>query len=202
VLRYLCLGTLSAACFVAVGCGKFHSTDTKPLSEAGMWFDSIDRLKAMNLTDSEVTEIAKVHDAGLSDDDCVQLMRLCRQRKQVFTSGDAVTGLLHAGIAQPTVMELAKLDQIGDGTGEWEGIRLSGYSDAVVVAIAERRAQHLPTISSNSLVELKNTGVTEPRALELIAGGITDDQAAKIIAAYDRTEQPAGFVRGATHRHH
>jgi len=167
-----------------------------------MWSDSVDRLRAMNLSDSEVTELAKVHDAGLSDDDCVQLMRLSRARKEMFTSGDAVAGLLHAGVSEPTVMELAKLNQISPWTGESQGIRLAGYSDQVVLAVARRRAANLPTVSATSLVELKNTGVSEERALSLIANGLTDEQAGQIIAAHDQTEAPRGFVRGTSRRHH
>ncbi len=154
----------------------------------------------MNVTDSEVNELIKVHDAGLSDDGCIQLMHMARDRKQAFTNGDAISDLLRAGVAESTVMELAKLGQINQWTGDAEGIRLAGYSDQVVLAVARRRAENLPTVSGTSLVELKNTGVGEQQALNLISNGLTDEKAAQMIGAHDKAEQPKGFVRGAGHR--
>jgi hypothetical protein len=190
-----------AASLSAVSCDKFQRTDTQPLYKAGMWSDSIKQLKDMNISDSEVTELTKVHDAGLSDNGCIELMRLTRDRKQMFTSGDAVADLLKVGASEPTVIELAKLDQISPWTGESQGIRLAGYSDQVVLAVARRRAAHLPTVSATSLVELKNIGVTEPRALDLIAHGLTDEQAGQMLGAQQQAEMPKGFVRGASRRH-
>jgi hypothetical protein len=202
MLRYLCVAGLAAAALSVAGCQKFKRTDTQPLYQSGMWSDSIRQLRDLNVSDSEVAELIKVHQAGLSDDACIQLMHLMRQRQQMFTSGDAVAGLLHVGVTEADIMELAKLDQISPWTGESQGIRLAGYSDAVVLAVARRRSAHLPTVSATSLVELKNTGVSEDRALDLIAHGLTDEQAGQIIASHDQTELPRGFVRGATHRHH
>ena len=77
---------------------------------------------------------------------------------------------------------------------EAQSIRLSGYSDNVVLAIAHRRAKRLPTVSATSLVELKNTGVTEPQALDLISRGLTDEQAGQMIASHQQAQKPAGFV--------
>jgi hypothetical protein len=162
-----------------------------------MWSDTVRQLKDLDISESEVEELIKLHDAGLSDDGCVKLMHYVRDRKQMFTSGDSVAGLLHAGVSEATVMELAKLDLIGTWTLEAQGIRLSGYSDAVVLAIAHRRAQRLPTVSATSLVELKNTGMTEPQALELINRGLTDEQAGQMIASHNQSQKPTGFVRGS-----
>jgi len=190
---------LSAAiCFG--GCQKFHKTDTQPLYQSGMWSDTIRQLKDLDISESEVNELIKLHDAGLSDDGCVKLMHLVRDRKEMFTSGDSVAGLLHAGVSEKTVMELAQLDLIGTWALEAQGIRLSGYSDNVVLAIAHRRAKRLPTVSATSLVELKNTGVTEPQALDLISRGLSDEQAGQMIASHQQKEKPTGFVRGSGHK--
>jgi hypothetical protein len=190
---------LSAAiCFG--GCQKFRKTDTQPLYQSGMWSDTIRQLKDLDISESEVNELIKLHDAGLSDDGCVKLMHLVRDRKEMFTSGDSVAGLLHAGVSEKTVMELAQMDLVGTWALEAQGIRLSGYSDNVVLAIAHRRAKRLPTVSATSLVELKNTGVTEPQALDLISRGLSDEQAGQMIASHQQKEKPTGFVRGSGHK--
>ena len=184
-----------AICFA--GCQKFHKADTQPLYQSGMWSDTIKQLKDLDISESEVNELIKLHEAGLSDDGCVKLMHFVRDRKQMFTSGDSVAGLLHAGVSEKTVMELAQLDLIGTWALEAQGIRLSGYSDNVVLAIAHRRAKRLPTVSATSLVELKNTGTTEPQALDLISRGLTDEQAGQMIASHQQKEKPTGFVHGS-----
>src|SRR5580693_1506677 len=194
----LCLAGLLISTICFSGCQKFRKTDTQPLYQSGMWSDTIKQLKDLDISESEVSELIKLHDAGLSDDGCVKLMHYVRDRKQMFTSGDSVAGLLHAGVSEPTVMELAKLDLIGTWSLEAQSIRLSGYSDNVVLAIAHRRAQRLPTVSATSLVELKNTGMTEPQALELINRGLTDEQAGQMIASHNQSQKPpVGFVRGS-----
>lgn len=193
----LCLAGLLVATISFSGCQKFHKVDTKALYQSGMWSDTIKQLKDLNVSESEVNELIKLHDAGLSDDGCVKLMHMVRDRKQMFTSGDSVAGLLHAGVSEKTVLELAQLDLIGTWGLEAQGIRLSGYSDTVVLAVAHRRAKHLPTVSATSLVELKNTGVTEQRAVEIVTNGLTDEQAGQMIASHQATQMPAGFVRGS-----
>jgi hypothetical protein len=183
--------------FCSSGCQKFHKVDTQPLYQSGMWSDTIRQLKDLDVSESEVSELIKLHEAGLSDDACVKIMHLVRDRKQMFTGGDSMAGLLHAGISEQTVLELAQLDLIGTWALEAQGIRLSGYSDNVVVAVAHRRAKRLPTVSATSLVELKNTGVTDARATEMVKNGLTDEQAGQMIASHQATQMPAGFVRGS-----
>jgi hypothetical protein len=194
------LAVLLTATICFGGCQKFHKADTQPLYQSGLWSDTIKQLKDLDISESEVNELIKLHDAGLSDDGCVKLMHYVRDRQQMFTSGDSVAGLLHAGVSEKTVMELAKLDLIGTWALEAQSIRLSGYSDNVVLAIAHRRAQRLPTVSATSLVELKNTGVTESQALEMISRGLTDEQAGQIIASHQQAQKPTGFVRGSGHK--
>ena len=191
------LAALLIAAITIGGCQKFHKTNTQPLYQSGMWSDTIRQLKDLDISESEVNELIKLHDAGLSDDACVKLMHMVRDRKEMFTSGDAVAGLLHAGVSEKTVLELGQLDLIGTWTLEAQGIRLSGYSDNVVLAVAHRRAQRLPTVSATSLVELKNTGVTDQRAVELITSGLTDEQAGQMIASHQQTQKPTGFVHGS-----
>jgi hypothetical protein len=191
---------LLAIALAGAGCQKFQHTDTQPLYQSGMWSDSIKQLHDLDISDSEVPELIKVHDAGMSDHGCIELMHIERARKEMFTSGDAVAGLLKVGASEPTVLELARLNQISPWTGESQGIRLAGFSDQVVLAVARRRSAHLPTVSATSLVELKNIGVTEQRALDLIAHGLTDEQAGQMIGAQQQAEMPRGFVRKGAHK--
>ena len=190
--------------FTVAGCQKLRPTDTQPLYKSGMWSDTIRQLRDMNVTDSEIADLIKIHEAGFSDNGCVELMKLIRSRKQEFTSGEAVVGLLHAGIAEPVVMELANLDQIGPWALEAQGIRLGGFSDQVVLAVAHRRAERMPTVSAASLLELKNTAETEDQILKQVSGGLTDEQAGQIIAAHKQMQAPTPFIRRtrSSRRHH
>jgi hypothetical protein len=206
-VRILLAATVIAALAVTIGitgCQKFHQADTQPLYKSGMWSDTIQQLRDMNVTDSEVADLTRVHEAGLSDNGIIELMKIYRSRKQVFASGESVSGLLRAGVAESTVIELAHVDQIGTWALEAQGIRLGGYSDQVVLAVAHRRADRLPTVSAPSLLEIRNTGVTEEKVLTLIAGGLTDEQAGQIIAAHKQNQVPVGFVhrpKGQRSRH-
>lgn len=183
------------------GCKKLHTADTSVLYQSGMWSDTIQQLRSLDVSDSEVADLMKAHQAGFSDDGCVQLVRLARDRQQMFTDGDHVAHLLGAGMSETNVLELAKMNQLGPRTVESQGIRLAGYSDRVVMAVARRRSQGLATVSSTSLAELKNTGRTEQQVLELISRGLTDEQVGQIVAAHNQTEMPRGFVRRSSVRH-
>jgi len=100
-------------------------------------------------------------------------------------------------------MELARLNLIDSWGGEAQSIRLAGYSDQVVLATARRRAQHLPVASAASLVELKNTGVTEQQVLDMISRGLTDEQVGQKVAAQKQSEMPkVGYVRRAPPKKH
>jgi hypothetical protein len=204
ILRAVGIAAALVVMFCAGGCQKFHQADTQPLYKSGMWSDTIQQLRDMSVTDSEVAELTKVHEAGLSDNGVIELMKTLRSRKQVFANGDSVSGLLRAGVAESVVIELVHMDQIGPWATEAQGIRLGGYSDQVVLAVARRRTDRLPTVSAPSLLELKNTGTTEEKVLTLISGGLTDEQAGQIIAARKQAQQPQGFVRrpkGQPRRH-
>jgi hypothetical protein len=182
------------------GCKKLHTADTQVLYQSGMWSDTIQQLKALNVSDSEVTELIKTHQAGLSDDGCVKLVNLARSRQEMFTDGDHVADLLRAGMSEPNIMELGNLNLLGPRTIESQGIRLAGYSDRVVMVVAHRRAKGLPTVSATSLAELKNTGRSEQQVLDLVSRGLNDEQVGQIVATHNQTEKPQGFVRRSSSR--
>src|SRR5215831_9913786 len=77
-----------AACFT--GCKKLHTADTSVLYQSGMWSDTIQQLRGLDVSDSEVADLMKAHQAGFSDDGCIQVVRLARNRQQMFTDGDHI----------------------------------------------------------------------------------------------------------------
>ncbi len=177
------------------GCKKMHSTDTRPLDQAGMWFGSIEDLRKLNVTDAEVNELAKARQAGLPDTACVELVRIARSHGQPFTWGDEVAALRRVDASEPTILELARLNQLGLWVGEAQAMRLAGLSDRVLLAIARRRAAGQSVPSGATIAELKNTEMSEADILNLIERGATDEQAGQIVAARKRAASAAHFVR-------
>jgi hypothetical protein len=170
----------------------------QPLYNSGFWSDTIQKLRDMNVSDSEVSDLISLRNAGFSDESCIEFVSIARAHQQMFTSGDKAAGLLRSGLAEPTVMELARLNLIENWGGEAQSIRLAGYSDKVVLATARRHAQHLPVASAASLVELKNTGVTEQQVIDMISRGLTDEQVGQKVAANKASERPkVVYVRRA-----
>jgi hypothetical protein len=177
------------------GCKRLHRADTRPLDQAGMWYRNIAELRGLEVTDTEVAELVKARQAGMSDENCIELVRIARARKEPFASGDAVASLRRVAVGESTVLELARLDQFGLWTGEAQAMRLLGLSDQVLLTVARRRAAGQLVLSGPSLGKLKNAGLGETEILNLIARGTTDEQAEAIVAARRRASAPAGFVR-------
>src|SRR6266581_7781 len=55
------------------GCQQHLFTDYRPLDQAGMWSSNVEELKKLNTSDTEVAQLVKAKQAGLSDDACVTL---------------------------------------------------------------------------------------------------------------------------------
>jgi hypothetical protein len=98
-----------------VGCESLTPLDTKPLDNAGIGYSAIKELKARHITAAEIGEIAKVRQAGLSDEDCVTLLQIFHGRGETFTAGDAIASLHQSGISEGVVLALAGMDQVGLG---------------------------------------------------------------------------------------
>jgi hypothetical protein len=165
------------------GCERLKPIDTKPLDTAGMSYDSIQQLKALKITTPEIAEVVKARQDGLSDDGCVQMMHLYRDRGQPFDAGASIGGLLQAGVAQNTVFELAKINQLGFNAGDLEAMHLAGLSDDILLEVARHHAEGKPVLSGASLAGLKNLGVGESTLLELTRRGISDSQANELLSA-------------------
>lgn len=194
-----CAATGALAVLLAVlllaGCKRVRPTDMATLYQAGMWDQNIQELRKLGVTSNEVAEVAEARGAGLSDANCVELVRIAHARKQPFAAGGAVADLLRAGVDEQTVLQLARLDQLGLWAGEAQAMRLAGLSDRVILAVARRRAANLTVVSGAQLARLKNVGLTEAQLLNLIEQGTTDARAEQIIVARERALAPSGFVR-------
>jgi hypothetical protein len=187
-----CLVALALAIF---GCKRLRSSDTQPLDQAGMGFSSIEQLRSLDVSDAEIAEVVKAHRAGISDTACLELVRLAHGRKRPFADGDDIAGLRQVGVSESTILELARLNQLGPWVGEAQAVRLAGFSDQILLAIARRRAAGRPTLSGASLGKLKNAGYSDAQILEAIRSGLTDAQAEQTVAARRRAAASAGFVR-------
>jgi hypothetical protein len=184
---------------VPAGCRKIHHTDVAPLDTIGMSFDSLQDLRRLDVADAEVPELLKAKQAGISDATCVELVRVARDRKEQFHAGEAVAGLHQAGMSEETILELARLDQLGLGAGELQAMRLVGLSDALILEVARRHAEGKPTLSGVALADLKNTGMSEATMEELVRRGVADNQKDEIVALRRRGKNDAAILSHVTH---
>jgi len=164
-----------------------------------MWLDSVPQLKTLNVSNAEVGELSKAHEAGLTDPSSVVLIKLARDHKLPFADGQSVADLLNAGSSEATVLELARLNQLGPWAGEARAMRLTGLSDKIILAVAKRRSQDLPVLSGEKLGELKNTGASDAVILEMIQKGDSDKTVSDYIAQHDRAAGGHKFVYQGGH---
>jgi hypothetical protein len=171
---------------------------TKPdpaIEQAGIYFDGIQQLHTLKLSQGEVAQLAQAKQSGLSDDDCVELMSLARRRNQPFQDGDGVAGMISAGLKEPSVMTLAQLNELGPFAGEAQAMKLAGLSDDVILALARRRSTGEPVLSSAKAAGLRNAALTNAQILDAVNSGMSDAQADTIIAQHERAGGGHGFVR-------
>jgi hypothetical protein len=159
-----------------------------------MWLDNVPELKPLEVSNAEVSELQKVHEAGLTDPSAVALIRLARDRHKPFTDGQSIADLLAAGSSEQTVLELARLDQLGLWAGQARVLRLAGISDKTILAVAERRSKGLPVLSGEKLGELKNAGLSDATILDLVLKGTSEKDASALIAERDRAAGGHHFV--------
>jgi hypothetical protein len=186
---------VALAALLAPGCKHLRLVDTRPLDLAGMGYRGVEELRELDVTDAEVAALVKAREAGISDVGCVELVRIARGRKQPFSSGEAIASLQRVGVSESTVLELARLDQLGLWVGEAQAMRLAGLSDQVLLGVARRRAAGQPALSGSVLVRLKDAGLSETKMIELIERGTTDKQAEEMLAAWRRAAGRSHFVR-------
>jgi len=179
------------------GCDKHLLTDYRPLDQAGMWSSNVEELKKLNTSDTEVAQLVKMKQAGLSDDACVALISQAHDRKHLFTSGDSAVNLSRAGYSDAVILEIAKFGQLDAISGDAVMLRLVGLSDGAVDTILHRRLAGQRTMGSAQIGRLKNTGLTERQILERVKQGMTDAQADKEASLREavRNHSGTGFTR-------
>ncbi len=103
-------------------------------------------------------QLAKLKQAGASDDLCLSLFKAAHDHSHDFNSGDSAVDLSKAGYCDAQILEMAQSDQIDVLSGEAITLKLIGLSNPTVQEIIHRRIQGLPTMTSEQIGELKNTG--------------------------------------------
>lgn len=186
---------LGAALLLAAGCHRVLPVDTTPLDNTGMSFDSIKQLQGMKITSNEVQEIAKARHAGFSDASCIAAVGILHSRGQNFNVGDAITASIHVGFSDDTILELAKLNQLGFAVGELQAMRLAGLSDDIILEVARHHADGKPVLSGASLAGMKNAGLGESTLLELTRRGLPDSQAEAIVSLRHHGANDAEILR-------
>jgi hypothetical protein len=188
---------LGCALTTASGCGHNVLADYRPLVDAGMSSTSIEQLKKLDTSDSEMTQLVSVKQAGVTDYTCVTLVSTAREHHHPFTSADAVSSLAHAGFGESQILQIARLDKLDTISGDAVTLRLIGLLDSTVQTLLQRRLRDQPTLSTPEIARLKNTGLTENEILQRIDRGMDDDQAEKEVRAREtaRNHYGTGFVR-------
>jgi len=171
-----------AIAFLFLGCHNVPPLDTSALDNAGMSYDAVEQLKALNVTPSEIAQVAAARNGGFSDAACVEVVTMYHGRKQAFDAGDAIAGLAKAGMSENTILKLAQLNQLGLTAGELEAMRLAGLSDEIILEVAQHHAANQPVLGGVSLATLQNAGMRESTLLELVRHGVPDSQAGAILA--------------------
>jgi hypothetical protein len=180
---------------LVVGCQRMMPLDTKPLDNAGMTYPTIKQLQALDITSAELAEVAKARAAGFPDDGCIELVRIYHARKVPFSVGDTVAGLVKAHLREDTILQLARLDELGINAEGLELIRLAGFSDSMVLEVASHEAAGKPVFSGAALSNMKNAGMREPVLLELVRRNIPDSEAPAIIGLHRHGARDADILR-------
>jgi hypothetical protein len=198
--RRVLFGSLLSVVLLFSACKSAKQQDPQAVQET-MWFNDVPELQSLDVSSTEIKDLFKAHDAGLSDPACATLIKLARSRKVAFAEGQSVADLLSAGSTEQTVLELARLNQLVLWAGQARALRLAGFSDKIILAIARRRSQGLSVLTGEKLGELKNAGASDSAILHMVESGITDKEASAYIALRERAAGGHGFVyQGHTRR--
>ena len=185
----------AALLIVCAGCSRLKPVDTSPLETSGMSYVAVQQLETLRISGSEVSEVAKARQGGFADVDCVEIVRIYRNRNRPFDAGDAVAGLAQVGVSDADILELASIDQLGLGWGELQAMKLAGMSDAIVMEEARQRARGKSVLSGATLAKLKNAGVRQSTLLQLVQRAVPESQARAILAYRHRGASEVEILR-------
>jgi hypothetical protein len=186
---------LAALVLLLAGCSRVRQTNMSPLDAAGMHPDSLEQLHKYQINDEEVQQVLIAGRAGMSERGCVELIRIARSRQRAFAEGDAIAGLLGAGMKESSAIELVRLDELMPFAGEAEAMRLAGLSDDVVLDVARHRAKGETVLTGARLAELRDVGFSNGQLVAALDRGITDKQANEVIDRHNYAVGGHSFVR-------
>src|SRR5271156_6096672 len=89
---------------LAAGWQQAPRVNSLPLEQSGLSSSTIDQLKKLHNSDSEIPEILKIKNLGLSDDTCIALVNDARAHHHSFSSGDSASNLIGAGYTEQDVL--------------------------------------------------------------------------------------------------
>ena len=188
---------LSIVFLLAYGCKKQPQTDYTALDQSGMWSSTLSDVKKMKPSDREIAQLAALKRAGAGDDFCVTLLKAARDHGHEFTSGDSSVALSRAGYSDTQIIEMAQSDKIDILSDDAVMLKLMGLSNSTVQTVIQRRVQGLPTLTSEQIGRLKNTGMSERKILDFINQGLSGAQAEAEITKLEATRDHSNtsFVR-------
>jgi hypothetical protein len=197
------LCVLAAAALLCVGCDNKAAEELAPLERAGFSPATVKQFKKLNVSGTEVPQIVKLKDLGLSDESCIAMVQDARAHHHVFDSGDSASEMASAGYSQQDILAMANSDQLDSISTDAITLKLVGLSPATVQNLVSRHLQGQTTLSSAEIGRLKNTGLSESQILERIDQGMTDEEAEKEVAAREakRNHANTDFVRTRGRRH-
>lgn len=169
--------------------------DTAPLDHAGMSYDAIQELKKLDISAPEVSEVAKAYTGGLSARTCIDAVQIFHGRHEAFNAGDALANLAQVGLSEEAMLELARLNQLDFGAGEYQAMKLAGLSEPVILEVARHRAEGKPVLAGASLARLRNAGVNDETLLMLARRGIPDNTASAILSYRRHGASDADLLR-------
>jgi hypothetical protein len=185
------------AALLLAGCNQHPLTDYRQLDRAGMGSEQVEKLKTLNVSDTEIPQLIKVKNANVSDDTCVSLVSIAHEHQHLFNSGDSIANLAGAGYSEQQIVDIARDDHIDSFSNEAVTLRLIGLSNDTVNFLLDRHLRGLPTLTGANISRLKNTGLTEKQILDRVKEGMTDKQAETEIFRREtiRNHSNEGFVR-------
>jgi len=186
---------LAASLFVCAGCNNANRARMTPLDSAGMHPETIEQLNKYQVNDAEVQQILTVGRAGMSEQECIELVRLARSRDRSFAEGDAIAGMIEAGVKQDTILELVRLNELTAFGGEAEAMHLAGLSDAVILDVARRKAKGEAVLSGSRLAELRDAGFSNAQLVAALDQGLNDKQALEALTHHNYAVGGHSFVR-------
>ena len=182
------------------GCKKQPDIDYTSLDQSGMFSTTLGEVKKMKVSNAEIAQLAAMKRAGAGDDFCLALLNAARNHNHDFTSGDSAVALSRAGYSDAQILEMAQADKIDILSDDAVMLKLMGLSNATVQTVIQRRVQGLPTLTSEQIGELKNTGMSEAKIVALINEGLAGQQAeaeiAKLEASRDHSHTSFVHVHG------